>query len=150
MKRWMVIITLMLCGIFMMSAQDKNLNIAPFFSESYTSSGNVTLVTMKGEQLKVRGLKKYASVSVSGDDDLADRIARAVKKDGAKAEAKETTFKDGRLYFGFYSLGGKGDRRQYLFFLDKRPAGVDKTTMVYICGDWSAEEVKKIINKKIK
>lgn len=150
MKRWIVIIVMLFCGAMMTRAQDKSLNIFPFLSESYSSSGNVTLVTLSGDQLKVKGMKKYASVSVTGDSELADKISRAVKKDGVKAESKETTYKDGKLYFGFYSLGGKNDRRQYLFYLDKRPTGVDKTTVVYICGDWSVDEVKKIINKKIK
>ncbi|MDE6023645.1 MAG: hypothetical protein K2G13_09115, partial [Muribaculaceae bacterium] len=121
MKRWIAIIILAFYGVIMARAQDKSLNITPFLSESYSSSGNVTLVTLSGDQLKVKGMRKYASVSVTGDSELADKISKAVKKDGVKSVSKETTYKDGKLYLGFYNLGGKGDRRQYLFYLDKRP-----------------------------
>ena len=72
-------------------------------------------------------------------------MARAVRKDGANAEFKETSFKDGRLYFGFYGLGGEGKHRKYLFFLDLRAKGKSKTTLIYIKADLTPEQVKKMI-----
>ena len=130
------------------SAQDKSLNVARFFTEEIASLPSVTLVRITGDHAKWKDFERYASISVKGDDALADRLAAAVKKDGANAESKETSYRNGRLYFGFYSLGSKNDERRYLFYLDRRPAGGDKTTLIFISGDLSPEDVKKIINNK--
>lgn len=133
-----------------MTARAEKLNVTPFFSEDFAASPEVTMVAISGNQSKWEGLALYKSVSVSGDSSKADAIAKAVKKDGAKAVFKETSYKDGKLYFGFYGLGGEGRNRKYMFYLDMRPKGVGKTILVYIEGDWSADEVKGMITKKLK
>ena len=144
------LILMLLCVAATVSvrAQD-GLEVAPFFSEAYTSNGKVTMVSMSGDQLGGSGISRFRSVSVSGDPALTDRIEKAVRKDGISAGYKETSYKEGRLHFGFYSLGGKGDSRRYLLYLN-RSQGTGKTTLVYIQGDLSPEEVKKMIVKKIK
>lgn len=126
------------------------LNVAKFLKEDHASRPNVTMVSISGTQKKWPGLSSYRSFSVKDDNALADAIAAAVMKDGAKATSKETSYKEGKLYFGFYFLGGEGKNRQYLFFLDSRPKGADKTTFIYIRGDWDADQVKKMITKKNK
>ncbi len=128
----------------------ENLSVDSFFREDFAKNPAVTMVSVSGKQSDWTGLTSYRSVSVSDDDDKADAMSRAVRKDGAKAEFKETSFKDGHLHFGFYGLGGEGSHRRYLFFLDLRPKGKSKTTLVYIEGDWSPEEVKAMITKKIR
>lgn len=140
---------LVICFMAAVSASAGDLNVSRFFKEDFASDPNVTMVSMSGRKAKWNGLTSYKSVSVSGDSEKADEVARAVRKDGTGAEYKETSYKDGKLYFGFYSLGGEGRNRKYLFYLDLRPKGKDKTTFVYIEGDWTAEEVKKMITKKI-
>lgn len=145
----MRLVVFIICLFAGVSASAEDLNVARFFKEDFASDPNVTMVSMSGRQTKWSGLTTYRSVSVSGDSEKADALARAVRKDGVKAEMKETSYKDGKLYFGFYNLGGEGKNRKYLFYLDLRPKGKDKTTLVYIEGDWTAEEVKKMITKKI-
>lgn len=148
--RWVTLSVILLLTTAGSIAYGKELNVSPFFKEDFAKHPSVTMVSFSGEQADWEGLSVYRSVSVSGDTEKADAIARGVKKDGAKAEFKETSYKDGKLYFGFYGLGGQGRHRKYLFYLDFRPKGRDKTTLVYIEGDWSADEVKKMITKKIK
>lgn len=148
MKKFIIIILLATLGTAIAMAQGRSLNVAQFFTDESASLPSVTMVMTTGNQLQWSGCNKYASVSVTGDNALADKLAAAVKKDGVKAESKETSYKEGKLYFGFYNLGWRKDERRYLFFLDRRPTGVDKTTLVYISGDLSPEEVKKFINKK--
>lgn len=138
-----------ICIVASVSAGAESLNVDRFFKEDFASDPNVTMVSMSGRQAKWSGLTSYKSVSVSGDAEKADALARSVRKDGIKAEMKETSYKDGKLYFGFYYLGGEGKNRKYLFYLDLRPKGKDKTTLVYIEGDWTADEVKRMITKKI-
>lgn len=148
--RWISLSVILICSVMSFFAHADRLNVSPFFKEDFAKNPSVTMVVFSGEQTDWKGLYLYKSVSVSGNSAKADEIARCVRKDGAKAEFKETSFKDGKLYFGFYGLGGEGENRKYLFYLDLRPKGKDKTTLVYIEGDWSPEEVKKMITKKIK
>ena len=152
MRRWILLLVMLTCGVAMMMGQE-GLNVAPCFSPSYASNGKVTMVTMTGEQLKwagQAGLKSYRSVSVSGDDELSVQIERAVRKDGAKADYKETSYKDGKLHFGFYSLGGRGSGRRYLLYLNRPADGESKTTLIYIQGDMTPAEVKKLMNREKK
>lgn len=149
-NRIMVFTILIISGLASQTIRAEDLNIAPFLKEGFAKNPAVTMVSMSGNKTEWKGLTSYRSVSVAGDDDIADAMARAVRKDGTKAEFKETTFRDGHLYFGFYGLGGDGRHRKYIFFLDLRPKAKPKTTLVYIEGDWTPEEVKKMITKKIK
>lgn len=126
-------------------AMADGLSTAPFLKEDFAKNPAVTMVSMSGKQSEWKGLTSYRSVSISGDDTQADAMAIAVRKDGAKAEFKETTFKDGRLYFGFYGLGGEGRHRKYLFFLDLRPKGKSKTTLIHIEADLTPEQVKQMV-----
>ncbi|MDE6633446.1 MAG: hypothetical protein K2K23_10645 [Muribaculaceae bacterium] len=148
--RWIAFSVILVFSLASSIASGENLNVSPFFKEDFAKSQAVTMVSFSGKQTDWKGLAVYKSVSVAGDNEKADAIARGVKKDGAKADFKETSFRDGKLYFGFYGLGGEGQHRRYLFYLDMRPKGKDKTTLVYIEGDWSADEVKEMITKKIK
>lgn len=130
---------------FLQMKAQEGLNVAPFFSETYISDPNVTLVTFSGSQLESRGLTKYKSISVVDDAGLSDKIAKAVSRDGSRSQSKEVKYKDGVLYFGFYSMGGKGRHRRYLLFLNRRPTGKEKTTLIYMEGDLDAASVKRMI-----
>ncbi len=148
--RWIAFSVMLLVCTLSTTVYAQKLNVSPFFKEDFAKNPAVTMVSFSGEQTDWKGLTTYKSVSVTGNAEMADEIARGVKKDGAKAEFKETSFKDGKLYFGFYGLGGEGRHRKYLFYLDLRPKGKEKTTLVYIEGNWSPEQVKTMITKKIK
>ncbi|MDE5997143.1 MAG: hypothetical protein K2G77_02915 [Muribaculaceae bacterium] len=148
--RWIAVSVILVFSLASSIASGETPNVSHFFNEDFAKNPAVTMVSFSGKQTDWKGLTVYKSVSVSGDNEKADAIARSVKKDGAKADFKETSYRDGTLYFGFYGLGGEGHNRKYLFYLDLRPKGKDKTTLVYIEGDWSADEVKEIITKKIK
>ena len=149
-RRWITVLLILMSFMAGFGVYAENLSIDSFFREDFVKSPAVTMISVSGKQSDWKGLTSYRSVSVSGDDSKADAVSRAVSKDGAKAEFKETSFKGGRLYFGFYGLGGEGYHRRYLFFLDLRPKGKDKTTLIYIEGDWTPDEVKNMITKKIK
>lgn len=149
-NRWIAFSVILVFSLAISTASGENLSVSPFFKEDFAKNPAVTMVSFSGKQTDWKGLTVYKSVSVSGDNEKADAIARGVKKDGAKADFKETSYRDGKLYFGFYGLGGEGHNRKYLFYLDLRQKGKDKTTLVYIEGNWSADEVKEMITKKIK
>lgn len=140
---------LLFCAIIFcatVASAQKGLAVAGFFSDAYSSNPHVTLVNMTGSKLDSYGIRKYKSISVV-DEPLADRIAAAVAKDGSASQQKEVKYKGGMIYYGFYSLGGSGSARRYLLFLNRRPVGKEKTTLIYIEGNLTAEQVKKIISQ---
>lgn len=144
MARIFIIIILATLGMASARAQ-KGLEVAPFFSERSAENPNVTLISMSAEQLSSRGLSKYKSITVENDSNLADRIAVAVASDGSKAVEKEVSYKKGELYLGFYYLGGSGDRRRYLMYLNRRPTGREKVTLIYLEGELGPDAVKRIV-----
>ena len=146
MKKTIFCILLIVIAYLPAMAQE-GLNVAPFFSDSYAEQPSVTLVNMSYDKLKQGGVKKYKSISVSDNPSLADKIKRAVTKDGASAESKEVSYREGDLYFGFYSMGGKKSSRRYLLYLNRRPKGIEKTTLIYIEGDLDEKAVKSMIKQ---
>lgn len=145
--RSMVFLAIFISSLVSMKANAEDLHVAPFLKEDFAKNPAVTMVSMSGKQSAWKGLTSYRSVSITDDNVMADEMARAVRKDGVKAEFKETTFKEGHLYFGFYGLGGEGRHRKYLFFLDMRPKGKFKTTLILIEADLNPEQVKQMVKK---
>ena len=146
MKKTFFCLLLIMFTIFPSMAQD-GLNVAQFFSDRYAEQSNVTLVNMSYDKNKQGGLKIYKSISVSDNPSLADKIKRAVTKDGVNAVSKEVSYREGDLYFGFYSMGGKKASRRYLLYLNRRPKGIEKTTLIYIEGELDERAVKSMIKQ---
>lgn len=144
MKRIMILAAMVIAFWSGCVAQD-GLGIAPFFSQTYASNTDVTIVSLSGENAEKRGLTKYRSISVSRNDALADKIGKAVAKDGTRAVSKDVSFKNGRLYFGFYNLGKANGDNRYILYLDRRAVGKDKTTMIYIESRLDENSVRKMI-----
>lgn len=127
-----------------LSAQS-GLNVAPYLSDKFTDNPDVTYVSLSGNQLSAAGLSAYKSISETADDELGAAILNAVTKDGASAVTKEVSYKNGQLYFGFYSMGGTAKKKRYLFYLNRRAIGKRKSTLIYIEGNLSEKEVKALI-----
>lgn len=144
MRKLLVIIAILLLSVTGVSAQN-GLNVAPYLSGKFTDNSGVTYVNLSGNQLSVSGLTVYKSFSETADDKLAADILNAVVKDGASAQTKEVSYKNGQLYFGFYALGGSGKTKRYLFYLNRRAIGKRKSTLIYIEGNLSESEVKALI-----
>lgn len=128
-----------------LQAAGGNLNIDKFFSSRYSSNPKVTVIDVSNHS-HTEKIRTYRSISVAGDPALADKIAEAVAKDGSHAASKEVSYKDGILYYGFFSMGGTGENRRYILYLNRRPTGKEKTTLVYIEADMDEAAVKKMIN----
>lgn len=143
-----ILTTLLFSSIwFLTSYAQKGLNVTPFFSDTYKSNPSVTFVEVYGQNLEMAGLTKYISISITANASLSDSIEKAVKKDGATAKSKEVIYKKGTLYFGMYYLGGKGSERCYLYYLNQRPVGNDKTILIYMEGSITEEMAKSLIKK---
>ena len=140
------IITILLSSvIYAVAYGQTGLNVAPFFGDSYASNQKVSMITMTDGQLRDKGVRIYKSISVADDIELADKIGKAVAKDGARAVTKDVSYKKGVLYYGFFSLGGVGNNRRYLLYLNRRPTGKEKTTLIFIEGTLDEKAVKRMI-----
>ncbi|MDE6303343.1 MAG: hypothetical protein K2M01_00835 [Paramuribaculum sp.] len=144
MRKLLIVITIILLSVAGVSAQN-GLNVAPYLSGKFTDNPGVTYVNLSGKQLSAAGLSVYKSISETADDELAADILNAVNKDGASAQTKEVSYKNGQLYFGFYAMGGSENRKRYLFYLNRRAIGKRKSTLIYIEGNLSESEVKALI-----
>lgn len=144
----LIIITLLAVLTSVAGYARSKLNIDTFFDNETISQNGVTMISYHDWQISGHKLKEYKSVTISGNKTLADRLLAAVKKDGANAESKETSYKGGNLYFGFYSMGGTGNHRRYLLYLNRRPAGEEKSTLIYIEGDVDTGFIRNLLKLK--
>lgn len=145
MKKILTIIMVTLATTLPAIAREK-LNIDKFFTSRYASNPKVTVIDVSNSDPR-EAISVYRSISVTGDRELADKIAEAVAKDGSHAQSKEVSYKEGMLYYGFFSMKGILGEGRYILYLNRRPTGKEKTTLVYIEGDLNEAEVKKLINK---
>lgn len=144
MKR--LILTLAVCAFWTLSAYaQKGLNVAQFFSDNYRNDETVTMVEVMGDNRKMPGIDCYRSITVRGNEALSESLEKTVKKDGAAAKSKEVIYKKGKLYFGMYFMGGVDRHRRYLYFLNQKAVGKDKTMLIFIEGNISEEMAKSLI-----
>lgn len=144
MKRFILTLIIALAWALSSYAQ-KGLNVAQYFSDTYRNEDTVTMVEVTGDNKKMPGIDNYRSITVLDNDALSESLEKAVKKDGASAKSKEVIYKKGKLYFGMYSMGGTGKHRRYLYFLNQKAVGKDKTMLIFIEGDISEEMAKSLI-----
>jgi len=133
-----------LCAI----AQE-GLSVNRFFTDNLQdkSPGTITSVVITGEQLAKHNLSVYRSVSVTGDEALTAQMERAVTHDGVKAKSREVSLKNGRLYFGFYTLTPAGKENRYLFYLDNTITGGNKTMIIYMQGTATQAQISEMIKR---
>lgn len=144
----LIILTLLTVFVSTAGYARGKLNIDSFFDNETISQNGVSMISYHDWKIGGHTLKEYRSVTINGNKALADRLRAAVAKDGANAESKETSYKEGQLYFGFYSLGGVGGNRRYLLYLNRRPAGEEKSTLIFLEGDVDTRFVRDMLKLK--
>ena len=156
MKRIIIICIGLLATITAMAQQ--GLNINSLFNEKLITDEWVTQelngkteIIVTGNKAKELGLTTYHSISVTGKA-KSDRsaIERLVIKDGAQAIDKDVEYRNGQLYYGFYTLKHNKKNKRYIFYLNQNLANKSPkniVTVIYMEGKKSPEEVKKLIRK---
>lgn len=142
--------TLLLTLVLVPAARaQEGMAIEPFFDDGikHRPGAEVTAVSVTGKQLQNSNLSIYRSVSVTGDPSLTQDMERAVTRDGAKAESREVSLKDGHLYFGFYTLIPQGKEYSYMFYLNSTLTGGSKTTLIYMQGKAEPYEIRNMIKR---
>lgn len=148
MKRITIIILTCLLATMAATAQ-KGLNINRLFDGRYKKAVGATEIIVTGSQAQEFGLTIYHSVSVT-DKAQAEIIENLVVKDGAQATDKEVEYRNGQLYYGFYTMSKRKSENRYIFFLNQnlaRKTPKNAVTLIYMEGEASADKIKKLIRK---
>ena len=146
MKRIVIALMVVLFGQLTCMAQ-KGLAINQLFDGRYHKDPKAVETMVKGAAVEQYALNLYRSVTVTGRPADADRIVSLIKTDAKNAVDSEESYKDGKLYYGFYSLGGKGTNR-YILYLNQHVAGGNKIVLLYLEGDAGVKQVKRMLKKK--
>lgn len=148
MKRITIIILTCLLTTMAAMAQ-KGLNINRLFDGRYKKAAGATEIIVTGSQAREIGLDIYHSVSVT-DKTQAEIIENLVVKDGTKAIDKEVEYRNGQLYYGFYTMSKQRSSNRYIFFLNQnlaRKSPKSIVTLIYMEGRANADKIKKLIRK---
>jgi len=148
MKRITIII--LTCLLTTMAAMAQaGLNINRLFDGRYKKAAGATEIIVTGSQAREIGLTVYHSVSVT-DKAQAEIIENLVMKDGVQAIDKEVEYRNGQLYYGFYTMPKVKHAHRYIFFLNQnlaRKSPKSNVTLIYMEGRATAGEIKKLIRK---
>lgn len=148
MKRITIII--LTCLLTSMAAMaQKGLNINRLFDGRYKKAAGATEIIVTGVQAREIGLTVYHSVSVT-DKTQAEIIESLVVKDGVQSIDKEVEYRNGQLYYGFYTLKKNKGENRYIFYLNQnlaRKSPKSVVTLIYMEGEASADKIKKLIRK---
>ena len=157
MKR--IVIIVMACLVASSAAMAQaGLNINRLFNEDLKTDEWVTQelngkteIIVTGNKAREMGLSTYHSVSINyGKKAEKETIEKLVLKDGAQALDKDVEYRNGQLYYGFFTLKPNKRNKRYIFYLNqnlakKSPRNI--VTVIYMEGKKSPEEVKKLIRK---
>ena len=148
MKRITIII--LTCLLTTMAAMAQTgLNINRLFDGRYKKAAGATEIIVTGSQAYEIGLTIYHSVSVT-DKTQAEIIENLVVKDGVQAIEKEVEYRNGQLYYGFYTMKKSKRDNRYIFYLNQnlaRKSPKNIVTLIYMEGIASQDEIKKLIRK---
>ncbi len=148
MKQFIIIIlTCMMASSTALAQQ--GLNINQLFDGRFKKATGATEIIVTGSKAGEIGLDVYHSLSVT-DEVQAELVESYVKKDGVQAVDKEVEYRNGQLYYGFYTLKPEKGNKRYIFFLNQnlaRKSPKKVVTLIYMEGKASAEKIKKLIRK---
>lgn len=151
-----IILTCLLTYVSAMAQQ--GLNINRLFNENLKTKDWVTQelndkteIIVTGDKAKEMGLSTYHSISLNnGKKQDRESIEALVIKDGAQALDKDVEYRNGQLYYGFYTLKPNKHNKRYIFYLNQnlaRKSPKNVVTVIYMEGKKSPDEVKKLIRK---
>ena len=148
MKRITIIIAVMALALPVLA--QSGLNINSLFDGRYKKNPYAADYIVTGPNAREINLEVYHSLKVT-QKEQQDLIESLVNKDGATAIDKEVQLRNGRLYYGFYTLSKtKKGRNRYIFFLNQNLAKTspkNMVTLIYMEGKATPAQIKKLIRK---
>lgn len=146
-RKLMIICILML--VAMKGWAQEGLRINDLFDGSYKRNNNAIEVVIKGDQLKRYSLKVFRSLTIKNSPKDFERMERLVVADEKNAVSKETGRIGENLYYGFYCFPAHKGNLRYVFYRNSslREVESNEVTLVYIEGNVTMEELKKMFKK---
>ncbi|MBQ6167732.1 MAG: hypothetical protein IJK41_09945 [Muribaculaceae bacterium] len=149
MKRISILIAVMTLVALPVLAQS-GLNINALFDGRYKTNPYAAEYIVTGPAAWDIDLEVYHSLKVT-QKEQQELIESLVNKDGATAVDKEVQLRNGKLYYGFYTLSKtKKGRNRYIFFLNQNLAKKtpkNMVTLIYMEGKATPTQIKKLIRK---
>lgn len=146
-RKLMIICILML--VAMKGWAQEGLRINDLVDGSYKRNKNAIEVVIKGDQLKRYHLKVFRSLTIKNSPKDFERMERLVVADEKNAVSKETGRIGEKLYYGFYCFPAHKGNLRYVFYRNSslREVESNEVTLVYIEGNVTMEELKKMFKK---
>ena len=149
MKRISLIIIIGIVATMPALAQS-GLHINTLFDGRFKKDPHATELIVTGAGARDINLKVYHSLKVT-EKSQQNLVESLVVKDGVKAVDKEVEYRNGQLYYGFYTLPAtKSGNHRYIFFLNQNLAHnspKNMVTLIYMEGKATPEQIKKLIRK---
>lgn len=140
-----ILLIIMLGLSFGHASAQTGLNIDSAFDGRFRSSPDAVETEISGSPLKNSALEVYRSITLT-DPALTGEIEELVIKDGADAETRQVRYIEGRLYYAYYIFKPVDNYRRYLFFINSFLKGGKKMTLIYMAGEATPEQIKKLIS----
>ena len=140
-----ILLIIMLGIAFGHAAAQTGLNIDSAFDGRFRSSPDAVETEISGKALKNSALEIYRSITLTAPA-LTNEIEELVIKDGAAAETRQVRYIEGRLYYAYYIFKPVDNYRRYLFFINNFLKGGKKMTLIYMAGEATPEQIKKLIS----
>ncbi|MCM1503783.1 MAG: DUF6108 family protein [Muribaculum sp.] len=146
------ILALLVTFAWIPSLAQSELNISKLFDGQFRDDKNAVETIITGDPLYEYYLDYYHSLSFSKEPDKVALIEPLVTKDGAEAIDKEVSYRGGKLYYAFYTFpplkkNGISKSNRYLFYLNQYAVGRDGVTLIYMSGEATRKQVKKMLKK---
>ena len=149
MKRISILIAVMTLVALPVLAQS-GLNINALFDGRYKTNPYAAEYIVTGPAAWDIDLEVYHSLKVT-QKEQQELIESLVNKDGATAVDKEVQLRNGKLYYGFYTLSKtKKGRNRYIFFLNQNLAKKtpkNMVTLIYMEGKATPTQIKNLLRK---
>lgn len=146
MRRYILTVIFLGCAAAVIA--QKGFAINKLFDGRYRKAPNAVETTIRGDLLNGDyDISLYRSISITGDGGDADVIEPLVTSDGKRAIDSEVSYKGGQLYYVFYQLPAS-DTHKYLLYINRHRAGGDKIVLMYIEGDVTMRQLKKMFKHK--
>jgi len=146
-RRTIIILTCLLTAIAAIAQE--GLNINRLFDGRFKRATGATEIIVTGHQAREIGLTVYHSLSVT-DKVQSELIESLVVKDGTRAIEKEVEYRNGQLYYGFYTIKRSRRDNHYIFYLNQnlaRKSPKNVVTLIYMESSANSEKIKQLIRK---
>ena len=148
MKRILILIVLLLPA-WTVSAQG-DLQVGAVFDGKVVPQKAMKETFIRSSQLDPYNLEQYHSVSFTGDDQVLAEVSRRVLTDAENATEKEIHMNEGKLVYAILTFESANHDNRFVCYQCVSKAGSYASTLVYMHGPATLDDLKKLFRTKTK